>query len=289
MKIYKPGTERLQYEYNHYREIVLRTYSGLSNQQAYDLAYYDNLETIDTLGRCPYYRGTDQRDYFIPRLQEIFKKLPANARIGDFGAGDGQTASMAFGALSGNAVVDIIEPGPAIKKYEAYINTTKNLKVGHAIQGAIGRAVTGYFKGIGRADIARKHRDVFERRVQLLDSIASEQSFTTIIAAKLGALATIDVEVVPSRFYADKFGNLAGFGLLSGLPFFDPEEQTPRSDEFQTEKVLSILTSLRDRPEEFDLGIVNEPENPRYGMWTITQPQKIVTITKHATNYDQSQ
>jgi hypothetical protein len=43
---------------------------------------------------------------------------------------------------------------------------------------------------------------------------------------------------------------------------------------------LTVLEALKDSPDDFDLGVVDEPTNPRHGMWTTVQPQKIVTITK---------
>jgi hypothetical protein len=52
MELFRPTAEQLKREFAHYREIVARTYSGLTDQQAYDLAYYDNLETHDPLGRA---------------------------------------------------------------------------------------------------------------------------------------------------------------------------------------------------------------------------------------------
>src|SRR4051794_34931401 len=52
MELFRPNPAQLKREFSHYREIVEKTYSGLTGQQAYDLAYYDNLETSDPLGRC---------------------------------------------------------------------------------------------------------------------------------------------------------------------------------------------------------------------------------------------
>ena len=342
MELFRPTAEQLRREFAHYREIVARTYSGLTDQQAYDLAFYDNLETHDPLGRLPYYRGTDQRDFFVPRLREMFAKLPDNVRIGDFGAGDGQTTAMALDALPGKAVIDIIEPSPAIKTYEAYISTTENLSLGKSIQTEIGklnsvnplltipdesldmalcvhsiyffdivagiqsmyrklkpdaslfvvfadearcttgRAITGYFNSIGRRDVAEEHRRVFDERVQLLGSDSRHHNIASIIEENFGHAPALTVEDAPSRFYADKFGNMAAFGMVTGLPFFEPKDQVrkPQNASFNTDKVLTVLEALKDSPDDFDLGVVDEPTNPRHGMWTTVQPQKIVTITK---------
>ena len=341
MELFRPNLAQLKRECNHYREIVEKTYSGLTGQQAYDLAYYDNLETSDPLGRCPYYRGTDQRDFFIPRLRGMLEKLPDTVRIGDFGAGDGQTTAMALDALPGKAVIDLIEPSPAIKTYEAYIATKRNLSLGKSIQAEIGksnspdafltipdnsldialcihaiyffnivtgvqsmyrklkpgaslfmvfadeirsttgRAVTGYFDGIGRSDIAEEHRMIFNERARLLGSNTTPRNLVSIIEDNFGRAPDLTVEHAPSRFYGDKFGDMAGFGIISVLPFFElTDQQSSQTNPFSTNKVLSVLEALRDYPEDFDLGIVNEPENPRHGMWTTTQPQMIVTITK---------
>src|SRR3954465_11474679 len=76
MELSPPNPAQLQREFNHYREAVEKTYSGLTGQQAYDLAYYDNLETSDPLGRCPYYRGTDQRDFSYLACEECLKSCP---------------------------------------------------------------------------------------------------------------------------------------------------------------------------------------------------------------------
>jgi SAM-dependent methyltransferase len=331
----RPAAELLSQEFDHYRGIVESAYSGLTPQQAYDLAYYNNLETRDPLDRCPYYRGTDQRDFFIPALKRLFKQLPAEARIGDFGAGDGQTTAMALDALRGKAIIDIIEPSPAIKKYETYIAATENLALGMSIQapigksnasddlltipdnsldvvlcihaiyffdiatgvqsmyrclkpgaslfvvfadetkGTTGRAVTGYFNRIGRHDVAEEHQAVFNERVRLLSSNSAHRNIVSIIEESYGHSPLLTVEHAPSRFYGDKFGDMAGFGLLTGLPFFEPKDPI-----FNTEKVLSVLKDLKDYPRDFDLGVVDDPANPRHGMWTTAQPQKIITITK---------
>jgi SAM-dependent methyltransferase len=330
----RPTAELLTREFNHYCSLVEYAYSGLTPQQAYDLAYYNHMETKDPLGRCPYYRGTDQRDFFIPALKRLFEQLPAQARIGDFGAGDGQTTAMALDAVPGKAIIDIIEPGPAIKRYETYITATANLAVGISIQapigkfdasdglltipdnsldvvlcihaiyffdlatgvqsmyrclkpgsslfvvfsdeknGTTGRAVTGYFNRIGRHDVAKRHQAVFNERVQLLSSNTAHRNIASIIEESYGHSPLLTMVDAPSRFYGDKFGDMAGFGLLTGS-FFEPEDQT-----FNTEKVLSVLKDLRDAPQDFDLGIIDNPANPRHGMWTTAQPQKIITITK---------
>src|SRR3954467_4491524 len=39
MELSRPDSAQLKREFNHYREIVEKTYSGLTGQQAYDLAY----------------------------------------------------------------------------------------------------------------------------------------------------------------------------------------------------------------------------------------------------------
>jgi SAM-dependent methyltransferase len=331
----RPASDLLTREFDHYRAIVASAYSGLSPQEACDLAYYNNLETKDPVGRCPYYRGTDQRDFFIPRLKELFKQLPTNARIGDFGAGDGQTTAMALDALPGKAVIDIVEPSQAIEKYKTHIAATKNLSLGTAIQAGFegfnnllpdnsldmalcihaiyffdiaagvqsmyrslkpgaslfvefadetrsttGRAITGYFNRIGRPDVAEEHQMVFNERVQLLSSNPFGRNMVSIIGKSFGHTPLLTVEEAPSRFYGDKFGDMAGFGLVSGLPFFEPKNQALERNLFNIDKVLSVLKDIKDSPQDFDLAIVNDPANPRHGMWTTTQPQKIVTITK---------
>ncbi|HYX47077.1 MAG TPA: hypothetical protein VE820_09690, partial [Sphingomicrobium sp.] len=102
-----------------------------------------------------------------------------------------------------------------------------------------------------------------------------------IIENNFGRAPDLTVEHAPSRFYGDKFGNMAGFGIISILPFYESTSQHgSQTNSFSPSKVLSVLEALRDYPEDFDLGIVNEPANPRHGMWTTTQPQMIVIITK---------
>ncbi len=145
-----------------------------------------------------------------------------------------------------------------------------------------GRAITGYFNSIGRSDVAEEHRRVFDERVRLLGADSTYHNMESIIEKNFGHAPAMTVEDAPSRFYADKFGNMAAFGMVSGLPFFEPKDQVrmPQSVFFNTDKVLTVLEALRDSPDDFDLGVVDEPTNPRHGMWTTAQPQKIVTITK---------
>ncbi|HEY8097062.1 MAG TPA: hypothetical protein VIE65_13345, partial [Methylobacter sp.] len=145
-----------------------------------------------------------------------------------------------------------------------------------------GRAITGYFNSIGRSDVAEEHRRVFDERVQLLGSESTYHNMKSIIEENFGHAPVMTVEDAPSRFYADKFGNMAGFGMVSGLPFFEPQDQVrmPQNVFFNTDKVLTVLEALRDSPDDFDLGVVDETTNPRHGMWTTAQPQKVITITK---------
>jgi SAM-dependent methyltransferase len=338
MKLIRPSAQQLRREFEHARDIVAKTYTGLGNQQAYDLAYYDNLETIDPLGRCTYYRGTDQRDYFIPRLKQMFGQLPQLARIGDFGAGDGLTTAMALPAVRGTAVLDLVEPSPAIKSYEALIARSANLMLGASLQMGIeqlgsadgqaiadnsldialslhsiyffdieagvqsmyrrlkpggsllivfadetrsttGHAIIDYFNRIGHDEVSTTHREIFQKRRNLLASDSGDESLVSIIATNFGQAPIVNIHDAASRFYAEKFGNMAAFGLLSGLPFFDAPDDM-QSDEFKLDKILSALTSLYENPEQFDLGIVADQTDPRCGMWTTSQPQYIVTITK---------
>lgn len=103
--------------------------------------------------------------------------------------------------------------------------------------------------------------------------------------AQLPAFSWFALRRTRMGFYASEFCNSSIRGGIwiswtTSLTAVIAISAANSSDDFKTEKILSVLASLRDHPEEFDLGIVNEPGNPRHGMWTIAQPQKIVIITK---------
>lgn len=124
-----PSPEWLSAQVEKARTLLPLKYTGLTPQQAYDLAFYANLTTQDPLDRVLSYLGTDQRDTIKPFLKDIFSKLPAGAKIGDFGAGDGQTVALASDALPDGATFTLVEPSmPATDRYEAFLGKSPHLK-----------------------------------------------------------------------------------------------------------------------------------------------------------------
>lgn len=113
-------------------------YTGLTNSQVYATMFAELFLRPDPeTGRL---RGNNQREQFIPPLQQILAGLPASPRIVDVGGGAGEIIELAdFPThLSGTPVVSVIEPnGEMIARYRSRVAASSKLVEGTFYAGAV--------------------------------------------------------------------------------------------------------------------------------------------------------
>lgn len=111
-------------------QIVCNEFDGLDPHRGYHNAFARVLKP-DPLGRV-LMLGTDQRDLFVPLLRRtVAEQVPADGRIFDIGAGDGQTFGYIADAVPAGTTVSIAEPNPAyLTAYQAFLERHPHLLTG---------------------------------------------------------------------------------------------------------------------------------------------------------------
>ena len=113
-------------------QIVCNEFEGLDAHRGYHNAFARVLKP-DPLGRV-LMLGTDQRDLFVPLLRRTMAThVPADGRIFDIGAGDGQTFAYSADAVPAGTTVSIAEPNPAyLAAYQGFLERQPHLRRGTA-------------------------------------------------------------------------------------------------------------------------------------------------------------
>jgi SAM-dependent methyltransferase len=113
-------------------QIVCNEFEGLDTYRGYHNAFARVLKP-DPLGRV-LMLGTDQRDLFVPLLRRtVAEQVPADGRIFDIGAGDGQTFGYIADAVPAGTTVSITEPNPVyLAAYQGFLERQPHLRGGIA-------------------------------------------------------------------------------------------------------------------------------------------------------------
>ncbi len=113
-------------------QIVCNEFEGLDTYRGYHNAFARVLKP-DPLGRV-LMLGTDQRDLFVPLLRRtVAEQVPADGRIFDIGAGDGQTFGYIADAVPAGTTVSIAEPNPVyLAAYQGFLERQPHLRGGIA-------------------------------------------------------------------------------------------------------------------------------------------------------------
>jgi len=113
-------------------QIVSNEFDGLDAYRGYHNAFA-RVRKPDPLGRV-LMLGTDQRDLFVPLLRRtVAEQVPADGRIFDIGAGDGQTFGYIADAVPAGTTVSIAEPNPVyLAAYQGFLKRHPHLRGGIA-------------------------------------------------------------------------------------------------------------------------------------------------------------
>ena len=113
-------------------QIVSNEFDGLDAYRGYHNAFA-RVRKPDPLGRV-LMLGTDQRNLFVPLLRRtVAEQVPADGRIFDIGAGDGQTFGYIADAVPAGATVSIAEPNPVyLAAYQGFLKRHPHLRGGIA-------------------------------------------------------------------------------------------------------------------------------------------------------------
>lgn len=118
-------------------QLVCNEFEGLDSYRGYHNAFARVLKR-DPLGRV-LMLGTDQRDLFIPLLRRtVATQVPADGRIFDIGAGDGQTFAYVADAVPAGTTISIAEPNPSyLAAYQGFLERQTHLRGGIATPAGI--------------------------------------------------------------------------------------------------------------------------------------------------------
>lgn len=102
--------------------LLLLELRGLNEHEIYEVAYARLLKANPyaafalpqpVAGRAVLMLGTDQRDHFVPLLQEEAERLADGDPVFDIGCGDGQTTAMALARVRCRPLGNFLEPNEA--------------------------------------------------------------------------------------------------------------------------------------------------------------------------------
>lgn len=132
IQIDQAGARDLASQLDDALQIVCNEFEGLDAHRGYHNAFARVLKP-DPLGRV-LMLGTDQRDLFVPLLRRtVAEQVPADGRIFDIGAGDGQTFAYIAEAVPAGTAVSIAEPNPAyLAAYQSFLERQAHLRSGSA-------------------------------------------------------------------------------------------------------------------------------------------------------------
>lgn len=119
------------------RRQLYEEFRGLTNERAYVKALSERLLRRSP-GRQGLFLGTDQREYFLPLLQELVAGLPEEAHVFDFGAGAGEIVDSCLAQVPGRATIHLEEPNPRLfLQYVQRVQACERLRLGTVYNGLV--------------------------------------------------------------------------------------------------------------------------------------------------------
>lgn len=136
-----------------------------------------------------------------------------------------------------------------------------------------GKSFRAFLRTIGETQMATAHEEICQNRLNLFAANqTADGTLTDLIAGVLGdTRARIETQRQETRLYGHSLGDIIALCNITGL------EDFLSADKFEAAADLIELT-----PETVDFRVESEPESPRYGMFSVLQPQIIATVRKIA-------
>jgi SAM-dependent methyltransferase len=136
-----------------------------------------------------------------------------------------------------------------------------------------GLSYRAYMRAAGKTDLAEEHAELCRNRLRLFaQDQAGTGSLTGLINRAFGdAGVDIDVQRQETRLYGHSLGDIIALCNIAGL---EPV--------VNTEKFEAAADLIEHSPKTADFRIEIDPKSPRYGMFSVSQPQIIASIRKTA-------
>ncbi len=134
-----------------------------------------------------------------------------------------------------------------------------------------GLVFRAYMRASGHNELAEAHAELCRNRLKLFaqDQTGADTLTGLIGRTFAGTGARIDIQRQETRLYGHSIGDIVALCNIAGLqPYLG------------TDKFEAAADLIEHSPEAVDFRIENDPKNPRYGMFSVQQPQIVAAIRK---------
>jgi SAM-dependent methyltransferase len=134
-----------------------------------------------------------------------------------------------------------------------------------------GLSYRAYMQAAGDSDLAESHAELCRNRTALFAQDQTEAAtLTRLIESTFGGTGPlIDVQRQETRLYGHSLVDIIALCNIAGL------EPVVNTDKFEAAADL-----IEQSPHAAGFRIENDPKNPRYGMFSVRQPQIVAAIRK---------
>lgn len=144
------------------------------------------------------------------------------------------------------------------------------------LRGMSGAAMERYLRRTKRDREADAYLDGLRSRHRMLSADTGAGTVTELLLADAQPAPEVEIETIESAAFAPTLEGLSAIGLIAGLSYLHEADDGPM-DETKATALLEVI--VRD-PDRVDFGVVDDPADPRFGMYRVRQPQRVVAIRK---------
>jgi SAM-dependent methyltransferase len=134
-----------------------------------------------------------------------------------------------------------------------------------------GQSYRAYMRAIGKTELANGHAELCRNRLRLFaQNQTGAGTLTRLIESTLGDTGTgIEIRRQETRLYGHSLSDIIALCNIAGLEAVA-----------STEKFDAAADLIEHSPSAVDFRIESDPENIRYGMFSVAQPQIVAAIRK---------
>lgn len=143
-------------------------------------------------------------------------------------------------------------------------------------RGLTGAAIDHHLRRIGRDDQAEEFLARLRARDLLLSAEVGPGTVTALLDSEGEVPPVVSVDIIESAAFAPTLQGLSAIGLISGLSYIGEEGDGPMDES----KASALIDVLAHDPERVQFGIVEDPDDPRCGLFRASQPQRVVAIRR---------
>lgn len=146
------------------------------------------------------------------------------------------------------------------------------------LRGMSGAAMERYLRRTRRDAEADAYLDGLHARHRMLSAETGRGTVTELLVADGQPAPEVGIETIESAAFAPTLDGLSAIGLIAGLSYLHETGDGPMDET----KATALLEVIAHAPERVDFGVVDDPTDPRFGMYRVRQPQRVVAIRKPA-------